>query len=498
MGEAYEEEHHSFGKAVHVVLTPPLPQRFVQLVTHRPPSVEQLAPEANSPLREAPLWGCVATMLSTIVGGGALSLPYALKLTGLGAGLPLLLASAAASDFALYALCSASRRTGTATLAELARAVQGPQLETCVVVALFVLCGFVSVAYTRLLRDLLGLFLEPFQVSARGVDVALIAVVALVLFPLALNRQVHSLRYAAFTSFGGAICVAALFTYRATHDSQVTLATLVRPPVLDSPGLRINALPIMLMLYLCQFNILSVHARLVNPTRARLKLLIHCAVGTSTLFYVVLGVAGAALCNDATLDVAQDALSCLSSGSGDDTILACAGGAFAVSILLNTPALIIPLRDALAALAKTTTTSRSLRQGVVAPAAANAANERTALNDTDDDDKEDPHSSINDKDAQPQEASSAVTHVVLTASIVIVVVIVAQRVPGVATVWAVAGSSVGLFVAFMMPCAMYLKVRGDKEGGRAFVRKMLSALLLVVAVVLAAVCTYRNLSLLAW
>jgi len=44
-------------------------------------------------------------MLSTIIGGGALSIPYAFKLTGLVPGLALLLAAALASDFALYALC---------------------------------------------------------------------------------------------------------------------------------------------------------------------------------------------------------------------------------------------------------------------------------------------------------------------------------------------------------------------------------------------------------
>lgn len=514
------EENDNFANAMSLVLSTPPPQRrFVQLRTHgRPPSIEVLAPAANSPLREAPLWGCVFTMLSTMIGGGALSLPYALKLSGLAVGIPLLLLSALASDFALYALCSASRRTGTSTLAELARAAQGPRLEGAVVAALFALCAFVSVAYTRLLRDLLALFLAPFGDAGDSVDFFLVAAALLVLFPLSLNKELHSLRYAAFTSFGGAICVAALFVCRATpmvREDPSIVRKVVEP---TDPLSALNALPIMVLLFLCQFNVLSIHARLHNPTRPRLKRLIHVAVGVSFLFYIFFGIAGAVVCESATFEVAQDALSCLSptprtiaddddddaSKSSSDALLACAGGAFAVSILLNTPALIIPLRDCLHLLAgKVFNDGKGLlRRDSIHPSSTKL-DERSSLAGINEETDEESQGEEDSSRRRPIPTTTScladyyctpatLVHFFLTAGIIVVVVLGAQNVPGVASVWAVAGSSVGLFVAFMLPCMLYLLVRGDKEGGPAKVRQGICAFLVAGSLALAVACTYRN------
>lgn len=59
-----EAQNDNFPNALQLVLTtPPLPRRFVALQSHgRLPSNELLAPAANSPLREAPLWGYVAAL----------------------------------------------------------------------------------------------------------------------------------------------------------------------------------------------------------------------------------------------------------------------------------------------------------------------------------------------------------------------------------------------------------------------------------------------------
>lgn len=470
-------------------------------------------------------------MLSTMIGGGALSLPYAFKLCGLSAGLPLLLASALASDFAMYALCAASRRTGTATLAELAREAQGPRLEAAVIASLFMLCAFVSVAYARLLRDLLALFLEPLELEPRVVDWCLIAAATLVLFPLSLHRELHRLRFAAFTSFSGAICVALLFMYRAAPEVRAAFtsgrehgARLMSALMLPGPGLNLwgalEALPIMVLLFLCQFNVLSIHARLHNPTRARLKCLIHVAVSVTFVFYVCFGVAGAVVCSSAPLAIAQDALSCLAAtGSSSDILLACAGGAFAVSILLNTPALIIPLRDSLQ-LFGTKLVSISTRRQAHEDGHYRAAkpSERTKLADIHEREEEIEASftlSKDHTDEEPpadQEAGatlSTMLHAILTAAIVVFVVVAALHVPGVASVWAVAGSCVGLFVrqryksqnciatslsqvAFILPCALYLLVRGDKAGSAARLRKFISATLVLLSSALAVVCTCRN------
>jgi len=468
-----------------------------------------------------------------------------------------------------YLTCigSASRRTGTSTLAELARVAHGPHLETMVVVALCLLCGFVAVAYARLLRDLLAIFLAPFaddQGDTRLADRALVVAATVALFPLSLYRELHRLRYAGFLSFGGSIAVAALFASRAAHlvsasassSSTTTVETtrtaflramLRGDPTLSTWAVAVEALPIMAMSYICQFNVLSVHARLRDPTRGRLKALLHVACGVAFSFYAVFGASGQLVCADVPNTVAQDALSCLAyaDAGGTDPLLACAGGAFALSLLLNTPALIIPLRDSLELLttkllACGRVTAHSVRRRrrhrysrPLPPARDDSAallaqppTERTPLEvdrarDGDDDPEwgassRPPPNKVDDAaqsatTAPPRDAGSATTpqppqptkkepatilhtavHVVITAGLVAGVVVAAQKVPGVASVWAVAGSSVGLFVAYLLPCFLYLKVRGHKEGGPAFVRNALCVVLFVFSLVLAIVCTYHN------
>lgn len=272
----------------------------------RKQSMEVLTPRHDAAERSASVVGCVFAMLATIVGGGALSLPYALKSLGVLKGLAILAVAAVASDLSLLALCSASRRTGIVALPQLARHTHGKKAEVLCSVSLLVLCAFVAVAYVSLLRDMLAL--------ATGLDDGRVLYFCLifVLLPLSLFHDVSRLSFAAVVSFCAAILVSATFAIRAPaalDRGGAGWADLVLAPG-EAPDAfaALGAVPIVSILYLCQFNILSVHSRLHDPTRDRLKTLVHTAVGLSTLLYVVLGLAGLAVCRDVPLDDAQDAL----------------------------------------------------------------------------------------------------------------------------------------------------------------------------------------------
>lgn len=271
----------------------------------RKQSMEVLTPRHDAAERSASVVGCVFAMLATIVGGGALSLPYALKSLGVLKGLAILAVAAVASDLSLLALCSASRRTGIVALPQLARHTHGKKAEVLCSVSLLVLCAFVAVAYVSLLRDMLAL--------ATGLDDGRVLYFCLifVLLPLSLFHDVSRLSFAAVVSFCAAILVSATFAIRAPaalDRGGAGWADLVLAPG-EAPDAfaALGAVPIVSILYLCQFNILSVHSRLHDPTRDRLKTLVHTAVGLSTLLYVVLGLAGLAVCRDVPLDDAQDA-----------------------------------------------------------------------------------------------------------------------------------------------------------------------------------------------
>ena len=177
----------------------------------RMPSLEWLEPPSDASSRETTRVSAVANLVSTIVGGGVLSLPFAFKKAGCAFGLLLMLATAVASDFAIYILCAAARRTGSTSLGGLARKVFGPKAELCVTALLFLLTQFVIIAFLMLLRDILAPLVEcatgvafvadatasPPVPASRANGLLLGALVMLVL-PLSLQRSLHALRHACY------------------------------------------------------------------------------------------------------------------------------------------------------------------------------------------------------------------------------------------------------------------------------------------------------------
>jgi amino acid permease len=74
------------------------------------------APQASS--RASDVVASSLVLLSTMVGGGTLTLPYAFCQMGLAGGVLLQLGSGVAAGFSLYILVASARRTGAKTYAE--------------------------------------------------------------------------------------------------------------------------------------------------------------------------------------------------------------------------------------------------------------------------------------------------------------------------------------------------------------------------------------------
>jgi len=52
------------------------------------------------------------------------------------------------------------------------------------------------------------------------------------------------------------------------------------------------AFPIISVAYLCHFNVLPLHSELVQPTRPRIKVMIHWVMGLCSIIYSIIGVLG--------------------------------------------------------------------------------------------------------------------------------------------------------------------------------------------------------------
>ncbi|KAJ2794880.1 hypothetical protein H4R21_005327, partial [Coemansia helicoidea] len=156
-------------------------------------------------------------VLNTIVGSGIVCLPYALHNAGFAAGLALLVATAAMSQFSLYALVATGKRTGTdhfssVTLAALGR--PGYHLLNWSMVVDMV--GTV-VLYLMILGDLateLGNRYLPFAVGRASVVLGVSAVVVL---PLLFFRNTGPLARYSVVSVLCLPCILLAVVVRAPH-----------------------------------------------------------------------------------------------------------------------------------------------------------------------------------------------------------------------------------------------------------------------------------------
>ena len=104
----------------------------------------------------------VFNLVSTIIGGGVLSLPFAMKKTGLILGVLLVIFSALTSDFSIYVLIACSRRSGADSYVSLARKTMGRNVDIVVNALLFLLTFMCCIAYIVLASEIV---LEIFEAA---------------------------------------------------------------------------------------------------------------------------------------------------------------------------------------------------------------------------------------------------------------------------------------------------------------------------------------------
>lgn len=435
----------------------------------------------------------IFNLASTIIGGGILSLPYAFDKCGLVLAVVFMVVSAVASNFSLYVIVSCSRRGGATTYEEIVRKALGPKAGLITVTLLVLLTFLTMVAYVILMKDLVGSLGEQF-LFARAISVAeknflTIACVAFI-SPVLFARSMDALRYTSIFSLMSVFLLAVAITIRAVkslenpEESVVGIGSteLVQEPVplkLFPTNWRdpVFAFPIISISFLCHFNVLPVYRELHKPTRHRLKKIVSATMLSTWAFYMVVSTMGYLYAYRLPGGVKDDILNNFRT---NDALINVGRLGLLITIMMNLPLIMQPCRMNTIRLGKYVS-------GFVKTWHSKAQNgEDIALLTT-------PTAHHEAVTPAVSHANQNVIHAALTISLVSGAVALALVLPGVAVVWNMVGSTVGILISYVLPCVSYILIRKNRPTSDR--RKLTAWVILVVSSAMCVACTLQSFKL---
>ena len=328
------------------------------------------APETQ--IRNGTLSSSIFALLTTMIGGGTLSLPYAFVQGGVIGGSLILLFVAISAYGSIMKLVDSSSKTSHGcyvTVVSSAPAFKGSSVvKYCCMSFLAMICWTGVIAYCILLRDLAGRPMAEllFNDDSASDDVSssptfqqnaiMLAIVALVT-PLTMLRTLSSLQKVSMVGITSIFLLGMCIIYKSVecnsslNDNSIRFHGSFSQFLLNQLWPHewkqfLDALPIFVAPYICHFNVLPVYNELVEPSRDRMRYIIRFTIILATFFYLVVGISGSFYGN------------CIESGEVEgnillhfddkhDILMSFGKGCLAISIALALPVLVIPCRDTL-------------------------------------------------------------------------------------------------------------------------------------------------------
>jgi len=376
------------------------------------------------PLREGTLSSARFNILSTMVGGGCLSLPLAFHQAGNGFLGPLLLVFIAVLvRYSIYFLIESSQLSisstssntstsssststsndndnntdndtnintnnnsdnvnvkGTVSFESVACAAFGPKAKFFSMGLISTICFFTIAGYGVLLRDMLlplsDLIFKPNDTTTTANkgptlahNITLLCVVFLIT-PLCTLQNLTPLEKVGAASMTSIFLLACCISYRSVECNFSSKYDDIRhmpwqeyisymPPKSTSDDVDddgdddgdaittwdniLNALPILLSVFMCHFNVLPVHNELSQPTPKRVNVLFKSTIWGACIFYLIFAFIGSMYGNCTESGVVEGNV--LLSFDEDDLLLMIGRGCLSLTITLAFPMLVVPARD---------------------------------------------------------------------------------------------------------------------------------------------------------
>ena len=324
-------------------------------------------------------------LLSSMVGGGSLSLPLAFHQTGNMFMAPILLViTSVLAQQSIYFLVKAgiysternmsgnhnddqldNNKKGTASYENMASQAFGAQARVLSSSLVSACCFFGTVGYAVLLRDMLeplvDSVIEPPEGTGGGPtlprNLAMMTVI-LIVSPLCAMKNLTALKNVGAASMASVATVGLCIMYRSIecqlgfaeqHDtgnsenkenSESSMQTFP-----SSTKMLLDAVPLFISSYICHFNVLPIHNELRCPTSDRVRQWVRTSMWPATLFYYLIGVTGSLYAKCTPTGEIQGNI--LLDFDENDPLLLLARMCLAMTITLAFPMLVIPARDIL-------------------------------------------------------------------------------------------------------------------------------------------------------
>lgn len=323
--------------------------------------LEFLATRYGDAGRSGSMSSSTFSLVATMVGGGALSLPFAMSKFGLAGGFIALVVSAVVSAWTYDMLIASARCTGADSFESLAQASLGQSGKLFSVILVFVVTWLVLVAYTVLVGDMLLPIYEFFNfgylMSSPAYTKAILMVASGVsIFPMCCQHSLANMRFLCFISVFSVLLVACILTWKSVQSFGIEHAVYWQTPTgntaenLYLTDLKwwprsvqdaIYAFPMFALSFVCHFNVLPIHEELTSPSRFRIRTVMNVSTGLAAVVYTVLGIfgfmfAGVHTCGNILLNFSKN-----------DYSVIVARAIFACVLMLNLPLMVLPCRSSL-------------------------------------------------------------------------------------------------------------------------------------------------------
>jgi amino acid permease len=437
---------------------------------------DRLVPDFESPKRESPIVVAIFNLSATIVGGGVLSLPLAFSKCGIMLGSILMIVAALVTERSLYLLCLCARLTGATSYGEVGKVAFGIYMEYFISLLIFVFLMFVLVAYMVLLQDIWSDLIEIILgLDSRPDAPTVLFCILFLMGPFLAQRSLYALRYNCYVGFASVsiLCLALC------HHAIVTpLPSTLRLWGKDLDDV-LFAFPIIILSFLSIFNVLPIQGSLLRPSRGRMLGVIDGAVGACFILMWIFGLAGYLYAGDNTNGNILN-----NTNIHADWIFFLGRLGCGVTIMLAMAMMLLPARAGLLEVIDVFINGPHpvpVEVSEVMPLIRDSQGRSTPLSVT---------------VRRPSLMENDLIHYSATLAISVVCYVAAIRVPGVAYVWSICGSSMAFLTAFILPAACYLQIqRAHPSAGEASQWWIYFSWFLILSSVVASVaCTIQTMT----